>query len=236
MKTKQRSMQDLWKDSYLSENDTYLEELYETYLKTPDQISPEWQQYFKQISNDQQDISHADIRHYFTELVKRRPGNNGSEGVSSYYQRAQEKVIDLIAAYRNFGHLQANIDPLGLYKGREHPTLDLNYYGFTQTDYNTTFDVGSFLGLKKTAATLNEIYQTLRKIYCGTIGIEYRHIPQLAEVEWLQQRIEQQWPVFSPSKEEKLHILDRLIVADGLEKYIGFKYVGQKPMYFSKPS
>ncbi|EKD54063.1 MAG: hypothetical protein ACD_60C00126G0009 [uncultured bacterium] len=228
MKTKQRSMQDLWKDSYLSENDTYLEELYETYLKTPDQISPEWQQYFKQISNDQQDISHADIRHYFTELVKRRPGNNGSEGVSSYYQRAQEKVIDLIAAYRSFGHLQANIDPLQLYKGREHPTLDLNYYGFTQKDFNTIFDTGTFTGLKKTKATLHDIHQALRTTYCGSIGIEYRHIPYLEEVEWIQQRMEQQWPQFSPTEAEKLRILDRLVMADGLEKYLGFKYVGQK--------
>src|SRR3990167_6172584 len=229
MKTKQRSMQELWKDSYLSGgNDTYLEELFETYLQTPDQVAPEWQAYFKQLSQGQTDVSHAAIRDYFSQLVKRRPNGAVLGGTDTRRQRQQEKVINLIAAYRNFGHLQANIDPLGLYKGREHPTLDLNYYGFTQTDYNTTFDVGSFLGLKKTAATLNEIYQTLRKIYCGTIGIEYRHIPKLAEVEWLQQRIEQQWPVFSPSKEEKLHILDRLIVADGLEKYMGFKYVGQK--------
>ncbi len=82
--------------------------------------------------------------------------------------------------------------------------------------------------LKKSSATLREIHQALQKVYCGTIGIEYMHIMQLKEVEWIQKRMEQSWADFNPSAQEKLRILDRLVVADGLEKYLGFKYVGQK--------
>jgi 2-oxoglutarate dehydrogenase E1 component len=147
---------------------------------------------------------------------------------SKQVQQFQEKVIDLIAAYRSVGHLQANIDPLGLYRGIDNPTLTLDYYGFTEADLNTVFDVGSFSGLQKSSASLREIYDMLRKVYCGSIGIEYMHILQQEEVSWIQKRMEQDWSRFSPTSEQKQRILDCLIVADGLEKYLGFKYVGQK--------
>ncbi|MEO8401712.1 MAG: 2-oxoglutarate dehydrogenase E1 component [Gammaproteobacteria bacterium] len=221
-------MQELQQDSYLSGgNEAYIENLFETYLKSPDEVTPEWQNYFKQISSSS-DISHADIRDYFAQQV-RQPARYGSnETFSAHHERQQEKVIDLITAYRSFGHLLAKIDPLGLYNGGKNPTLDLSYYGFSDVDLKTVFDADSLTALRKSSATLGEIYQTLRTTYCGTIGIEYMHIPHLEEVAWIQQRMEQLWPVFSVPKEEKLRILDRLVVADGLEKYIGFKYVGQK--------
>jgi len=231
MKTKiqQRSMQDLWQDSYLSGgNDAYLEGLYDTYLKTPEEIAPEWQAYFKQLANAGTDVSHEDIRNYFAQLARQPAANVVVQTSGSGHEHQQEKIIDLISAYRSFGHLRANIDPLGLYQGKHHPTLELSYYGFTDTDLNKTYDVGSFAGLNKQTATLNEIQQALRKIYCGSIGIEYAHIWELEELEWIQQRMEKNWNNFSLTKDEKLLVLNRLVAADGLEKYIGFKYVGQK--------
>ena len=131
-------------------------------------------------------------------------------------------------AYRSLGHLQANIDPLGLYCGIDNPTLELSYYGFTDADLNTVFDVGSFSVMQKPSATLQEIYQALRRTYCGSIGIEYMHILQLEEVDWLQERMEKEWSHFALAEDQKRRILERLVVADGLEKYLGFKYVGQK--------
>ena len=174
----QRSMQDLWQDSYLSgDNTAYLEKLDEV------------------------------------------PLENYS---SKKTQQFQEKVIDLIAAYRSVGHLQAAVDPLGLYRGIDNPVLKLEYYGFTEADLETIFDVGSLGALQKSSASLREIYAALRKIYCGSIGIEYMHILQQAEVSWIQKRMEQDWSRFSPTSEQKQRILDCLIVADGLEKYLGF--------------
>jgi len=224
-----KSMKDYWKDSYLfGLNDTYLEGLYESYLNSTDSVSPEWKAYFDNLSgNTNNDVSHSQVREYFKELAK-QPAKNYGEGVDLQYQHQQEKVIDLIAAYRYLGHLQANIDPLGLYKGVDNPTLKLSYYCFTDNDLNTSFDVGTFGGLKKPTATLKEIYEGLHKVYCGSIGIEYANIPRLEEVDWIQQRMEKVWPDFNPPKECKIKILNRLIVADGLEKYLGFKYVGQK--------
>ncbi len=228
MNVKQKSMQELRKDSYISaENDTYLENLYETYLDNPEAVSAEWRNYFAQLAGAN-DVSHADIRHYFQQLAQTSAKMNMTQGVDLHHERQQEKVIDLINAYRRLGHLRADIDPLGLYQGFNNPTLDLAYYGLSEADYNTVFDVGTFAGLNKSSASLKEIIDGLRKVYCGTIGIEYMYINRLEEVSWLQQRMEQQWPTFVPTKEERLRILDRLIVADGLEKYIGFKYVGQK--------
>ncbi len=147
----QRSMKDLWKDSYLSGgNDAYLEELYETYLKKPDDVTPEWQNYFNQLAASNKDVSHADIRDYFSQLAKQTSTKRIlAQPSTGHHEYKQEKVVDLITAYRSFGHLQANIDPLGLYHGIHNPTLDLSYYGFSATDMETVFDVDTFAGLKK---------------------------------------------------------------------------------------
>src|SRR3990167_10400844 len=132
-----KSMQELQKDSYLSgENDRYLENLYETYLKTPNEIAPEWQRYFHDLSQGNSDISHADIREYFSKLARQTSRTAYTQAVDSEHQHKQEKVIDLISAYRSLGHLQANIDPLGLYQGIQNATLELSYYGFTESDLN----------------------------------------------------------------------------------------------------
>ena len=226
----QKSMQDLWRDSYLSGgSDTYLEELYESYLKSPESVAPEWRNYFIGLGNNGVDVSHADIRDYFAQLAKQPAKAVASTGsIDVEHQFKQEKVIDLIAAYRNLGHLLANIDPLGLYKGVYNPSLDLSYYGFTEKDMQTEFNVGTFIGISKSTATLKEIFEQLRKVYCSSIGIEYMDIMQLEEVTWLQNKMEQGWLNFKATTEEKLHILDRLVVADGLEKYLGTRFVGQK--------
>jgi 2-oxoglutarate dehydrogenase E1 component len=235
MAAKEQTMQDLQKESFLSGGcDAYLDQLYEDYLRNPADVSTEWQDYFKKISNElgsNADVSHEDIRDYFLK-ISRKPQYQAAGSHSSAdldHLLKQEKVINLIIAYRSLGHLKANIDPLGLYKGVNNSQLELSYYGFTEADLNTVFDVGSSLiGLKGSSAPLNEILDVLRKTYCNTIGIEYMHINDTDVVNWLQNRMEKDWLHFKPSHDEKLRILDRLVVADGLEKYLGFKYVGQK--------
>lgn len=232
----QKSMQEQYNESYLSGgNDAYLEELYETYLQSPDEVSPEWRNYFNQLSlhDARLDVPHSTIRHYFAEIAKKGPVpatpiSSGSDHADVTHVLNQEKIIDLISAYRNLGHLQADIDPLGLYRGVDNPTLKLSYYGFTDADLNTVFNTGTFGGLNQSSATLNEIYQGLRKVYSSTIGIEYMHIMELEEIQWLQERMEKGWAHFNPTAAEKRRIFDKLVAADGLEKYLGNKYVGQK--------
>ncbi len=230
MKTKiERPMQDWWKDSYLSGgNDEYLENLYETYLQTPDEIAPEWQAFFKQLNQTAQPVSHQAVRDYFSQLARQPSAAASMQNIDLHQMQQQEKVIELIDAYRSHGHLLAKIDPLELYQGFSNPTLELSYYGFSETDLSKMFDVGTFAALNKSSASLREIYEGLRKTYCGTLGIEYMHIEDQAEVAWIQNCIEQQASLFKPSADEKRHILAELVAADGLEKYIGSKYVGQK--------
>ena len=226
-------MQERWQDSYLAAgNESYLENLYETYLANPQDVEPAWRNYFdnlvQQVARGASDVSHAEIREQFLQLARHSIKTVAVQGVESYQDEKQERVFELINAYRRLGHLQANIDPLKLSKGVYSPTLELAYYGFSDQDLTKTFNVGSFTGVNKDKATLDEIYQSLRRVYCGTIGFEYKYIDRNEEVEWIRDRIEQGWANFNPTKEEKLQILDRLVVADGLEKYLGFKYVGQK--------
>lgn len=228
-----KSMQALWQDSYLEAgNEGYLEELYEKFLSNPQDIPIEWRNYFnnllKNMPRAEAEVSHAAVREEFLQLAKQSARSLVPESMQTIADQQQERVIELINAYRRFGHLQADIDPLGLYKGIACPALDLSYYGFSEKDLQKTFNVKSFPSLNTPTATLNDIYHTLRRVYNGHIGFEYMHIERLEEVKWLQEKIEKGWINFSPSKEEKLRILNQLIVADGLEKYLGFKYVGQK--------
>lgn len=225
-------MQSLWQDSYLAAgNEAYLENLYEKYLTDPHEVSPEWRHYFadliKTTPRGEGEVSHEAIRDEFLQLAKQST-RALPQGMESKHDEKQESVYELISAYRSLGHLVATIDPLGLRQGIPTPMLDLAYYGFSSADQHKTFNVGSYSALNKSTATLGDIHQSLRRVYCGTIGFEYMHINRTAEVEWIRERIEQGWANFNPSQNERIRILDRLVVADGLEKYLGFKYVGQK--------
>lgn len=235
MATKLNSFSEWMKDSYLaSGNEAYLEDLYERYLAKDDTLDAQWKSFFDQMtitSGNRTDVSHASVIKQFLEWAKNK------SHASSYPQSVQNSensngrlghVVALIEAYRRLGHLKANIDPLGFYHGVNTPLLDLQYHGFVHGDESHPFRVESFLAIDKKEATLSEIHTRLQEVYCSTIGFEFMHINRTEEVEWIRQRIEKDWAHFKPSNEEKKRLLDRLVVADGFEKYLGFKYVGQK--------
>jgi len=225
-----KTMQAYRQDSYLaSGNEAYLENLYETYLTHPQAIDAEWRRYFDSLpvrAHGVVDVSHAALREQGLPFSQKEAIS--ARSLVGMVDRQQERVFELITAYRRLGHLQANIDPLGQQKGIDDPSLELAYYGFSADSQQKMFSVDSFAGLNKATASLAEIYQGLRRVYCHTIGFEYMHINRAEEVEWIRERIEQTWANFKPSKEEKTWLLERLVAADGLEKYLGFKYVGQK--------
>src|SRR5581483_6383807 len=140
MKTAQkRSMQELWQESWLSGGgDAWLEGLYESWLKDPSSLSEEWQDYFQTLS-PAGDISHDSIREAFL----RKPGQfqkvSLQSGERDHRALQQEKLADLITAYRSFGYLQADIDPLKLHQGPSHPSLALSWHGFSAADLTTVF-------------------------------------------------------------------------------------------------
>jgi 2-oxoglutarate decarboxylase len=133
------------------------------------------------------------------------------------------RVIELINAYRTNGHLMADTDPLE-YTVRSHPDLDITRHGLTLWDLDRAFPVGGFAGEK--LMKLRDILGVLRDAYCRRVGVEYMHITDPHQRRWIQERVELKGE--APSRDEQLHILGRLNVAEAFETFLQTKYVGQK--------
>jgi len=230
----EQTMEQLWSTSQLAGgNVAYIEELFETYLRDPNEVPEEWRNYFDKLprvdENTSTDTPHKPIREQFLLLSKNqhraRPVSQGA--VSSDHERKQIQVLALIHAFRGRGHQQANLDPLGLMQRESVPDLDLSFHGLSRADLDTKFQTGSlFIGQDE--ATLKDIMDALQNTYCGSVGAEYMHIVNTAEQRWFQQRLEsvRSRPKFG--SEVKLHLLERLTAAEGLEKYLGSRYPGVK--------
>lgn len=219
---------DLRLDTELSaDSAAYIEELYENYLTSPDSVGEDWRQYFDTFPKGDQ--PHSNVREQFL-LLARNSGRalpmQQSE-VSTAHERRQIAVLQLIAAYRNRGHQKAKLDPLGLAKREDVPDLALEAHGLSKSDLDTVFNTGN-LAIGATEATLGEMVSTMEAIYCGSIGAEYMHIVNTAEKRWIQQRLEGARGKFGFSVDQKKLFLERLTAAEGLEKYLGSKYVGAK--------
>jgi multifunctional 2-oxoglutarate metabolism enzyme len=133
------------------------------------------------------------------------------------------RVVELINAYRTNGHLMADTDPLE-YTVRTHPDLDIARHGLTLWDLDREFPVDGFAGEK--LLKLRDILGVLRDAYCRRVGVEYMHITDPEERSWIQQHIEIKHA--PPTREQQLHILGRLNVAEAFETFLQTKYVGQK--------
>ncbi|MFN3234038.1 MAG: 2-oxoglutarate dehydrogenase E1 component [Gammaproteobacteria bacterium] len=157
-------------------------------------------------------------------VVNQTPAATMTDMTVNAHQQAM--VQGLIDYYRNFGHRAANLDPLGLTEIPVVPRLTLERSRL-ENSLETIFDVGTFKGLKG-QQKLSAIVDALKKTYCSSIGFEYMHISDEDELNWLTEQIETTQATPSFSKSEKETILQKLTAAEGLEKYLGRKYVGQK--------
>ena len=136
------------------------------------------------------------------------------------------RVIELIAAYRNRGHLMADIDPLRLDKSRfrSHPDLDVNTHGLTLWDLDRVFKVDGFAGAEY--KKLRDVLGLLRDAYCRHVGVEYTHILEPEQQKWLQERVEVKHE--KPTVAQQKYILSKLNAAEAFETFLQTKYVGQK--------
>ena len=219
------TMGEFWESSHISGgHSAYLENMYELYLENPDQLSSEWVVFFddlepKGINGNR--VSHKQIVDEFKNLSR-------SANLSGNIPDArQSKVIRLIQSYRNRGHQKANLDPLGIMDRAEIEDLDLEFHGLSKEDLNDEFFTDTLL-IGKEKATLKEIIESLKVIYCGNIGIEYNHIMDSYERKWFQKKFESKLGKYSFSTDDKLHIYERLNSAEGLAKYLAAKYPGMK--------
>ncbi|MGE5767690.1 MAG: 2-oxoglutarate dehydrogenase E1 component, partial [Bacteroidota bacterium] len=136
------------------------------------------------------------------------------------------RALMLIRAYRVRGHLEANLDPLGLKALEPHPELDPKSYGFTEADMDRPIFLDNVLGLE--TASLRKIVEVVRATYCGSIGVEFMHIQDPAQKAWIQERIEtiRNQPDFTVNG--KRAILERLTAAEMFEQFLNKKYTGTK--------
>ncbi|WP_353431496.1 2-oxoglutarate dehydrogenase E1 component [Polynucleobacter sp. MWH-UH23A] len=228
-------MQDQRDKSYLfGGNAPYVEELYESYLHDPASVEDHWRDYFDNVKqvpavdgSSRTDIAHGPIVASFAERAKQGPIRTISDSADSELGRKRVAVQQLIAAYRNVGNRWANLDPLKRTERQDIPELDPAFYGFTDGDMDIVFNTSNtFFG--KSEMTLRDLLQALRETYCGTIGAEFMFIADQKIKKWWQEKLESIRSTASFNVEEKRQILDRLTAAEGLERYLQAKYVGQK--------
>ena len=215
-------------------NTPYVEEMYENYLANPGSVPDSWRDYFDALQHvpaldgsNAKDVPHQPVINAFAERAKAGGTKVVLASADVEMGRKRTAVQQLIAAYRNVGQRWADLDPLKRTERPHIPDLDPAFYGFTDADQETVFDTSNtFFG--KNRMSLRELLNALRETYCGTLGAEYMYTTEQAEKRWWQQKLEsiRSKPNFTSDK--KKQILGRLTAAEGLERYLHTKYVGQK--------
>ncbi|GAC1390971.1 MAG: 2-oxoglutarate dehydrogenase E1 component [Variovorax sp.] len=216
-------------------NAPYVEELYENYLTNPGSVPDNWRAYFDALQHvpaadgsTARDVPHLPVVNAFAELAKQGTTRVvQASGADSELGRQRTAVQQLIAAYRNVGARWADLDPLKRAERPDLPELDPAFYGFADVDMETVFNTSNtFFG--KDTMSLRDLLNALRETYCGTIGAEYMYATDQIQKRWWQQKLESARTNPQLNAEQKKHVLERLTAAEGLERFLHTKYVGQK--------
>ena len=223
-------------NSYLfGANAPYVEELYESYLDNPGSVTDNWRRFFDQLQNvpsqgldpEAADQAHAPVIASFAERAKTNKFLPRVAERDLSIARKQLHVQSIIAAYRNLGNQWADLDPLKLRERPSFPELEPAFYDFSEADLDTAFRADN-LYFGQEQMSLREMVQALRETYCGKIGAEFMYVTDPTEKRWIQEKLESSRtnPHFPPEK--KIQILQQVTAAEGLERYLHTKYVGQK--------
>src|SRR5262245_56483608 len=238
-------------------NADYIENLYAHYENDPQAVDAEWQAFFQSLKDDRADVLKSadgpswqlpnwpqrprgelvsaldadwgEIEKALGEKVKARAQATGVEFSSAEVQQTTRDSIHalmLIRAYRARGHFYANLDPLGLEPPHKEEDLDPRSYGFTEADMDRKIFLDKVLGLE--FGTMREILAILRRTYCETLGVEFMHISNPAQKSWIQERIEGPDKEITFTREGKRAILNKLVEAEGFEKFCDLKFTGTK--------
>ena len=216
-------------------NAPYVEEMYENYLANPGSVPDSWREYFDALQHvpavdgsNAKDVPHLPVINAFAERAK--AGGTQvvqASGADSELGRKRTAVQQLIAAYRNVGARWADLDPLKRAERPDIPELEPSFYGFTDADMETVFNTSNtFFG--KDTMPLRDLLNALRETYCGTMGAEFMYITDQVQKRWWQQKLESARTNPQLNAEQKTHVLERLTAAEGLERFLHTKYVGQK--------
>ncbi len=229
------------KTSFLSGiNSEFINQLYSDYLSDPNSLPEGWKNFFNGLSEDEKLILNdlngpswspeKKIKKTISEFLNKNEDlvDSTNLDLNSIKKASQDSVraIMLIRAYRIRGHLIANLDPLSIQEKKEHSELKPESYGFTKKDYNRKIFLDGVLGLQY--ADLNQILKILKKTYCSTIGYEFMHMGDPDEKAWIRNRIEGPEKNIIFTSNGKKAILNKIIQAEGFEKYLHVKFVGTK--------
>jgi 2-oxoglutarate dehydrogenase E1 component len=217
-------------------NAEWLEQLYEQYLHDPTGVTPQWRRYFEALTPAGQrsnEPAHGQIRDAIAEraVLGAVRGYSSAAAVPNETSSAaakQASVSRLIQIWINRGHLLARLDPLGLLPRSKPRVLTLEYFGLTSADLEVEFLTGSRADAIPTRMRLKDIITQLEQIYSGTIGAEFAHVSNSDERLWLQDQFRAQRLTQRFSATEQKNILWQLTAAEGLERYLHTRYVGQK--------
>jgi 2-oxoglutarate dehydrogenase E1 component len=234
-------------------NATFVEQLHARYQENPEAVDPEWRAFFEGLGDAPEDVlkeargaswqrsdwppvangelvSALDANWPAAEsqikakIAERKP--SASEADIRAATLDSVRALMMIRAYRIRGHLDADIDPLQLRPKSQHPELQPESYGFGPADLDRPIFIDNVLGLEM--ATVRQMLEILRRTYCGTLAVEFMHIGDPEEKAWIQERIEGPDKEVSFTEMGRLAILDKLIHAEGFERFCGVKYIGTK--------
>ncbi|WP_372570845.1 2-oxoglutarate dehydrogenase E1 component [Ruegeria jejuensis] len=239
-------------------NAAYLEQLYAQYANDPNAVDAAWAEFFRQMGDAELDVkadaagpswARADWPPMPADEVtgaltgewpvaetkaagKKIKDKAASAGVEVSDDQIKRAVLDsiralmLIRAYRIRGHLVADLDPLGMRSGTPHPELDPRTYGFSDADMDRPIFIDNVLGLQ--VASMRQIVEIVKRTYCGTFALQYMHISNPDEAAWLKERIEGFGKEVRFTREGRKAILNKMVQAEGFEKFLHVKYMGTK--------
>jgi 2-oxoglutarate dehydrogenase E1 component len=238
-------------------NAPYIEDLYARYEADPQAVDAEWREFFNSLKDSPDEVAKiargpswkrpnwpvresgelvsaltgewAEAAKALGDKMKASAQTRGVELSSEEVQQTTRDSIHalmLIRAYRIRGHLHAKLDPLGLEPEKPEAELDPSSYGFSEADYDRPIFLDKVLGLE--FATLREIVAILKRTYCQTLGVEFMHISNAEQKGWLQARIEGKDKEITFTREGKRAILNKLVEAEGFEKFCDLRFTGTK--------
>ncbi len=232
------------KTSFLNKsNSAFIEEMYIKFINKDPTLSESWIEYFSEIGEDMQvivneingpswkpfskKINISDVKNKAKENEKLEDNaNKFNFQVIANSNKNSISAVALIRAYRLRGHLLSKLDPLEMMQSEYLDELHPEYYGFKKEDYEKDIFLNGVINRKK--ANIKEILKFLKKTYCGPLGYEYMHISNPVERVWFRDRVEKDENALKFTKNGKQAILNKLIQAEGFEKFLNTKYVGTK--------
>jgi 2-oxoglutarate dehydrogenase E1 component len=238
-------------------NAPYIDDLYARYEQDPGSVDTDWQAFFKSLKDTPADVQKnaegpswgrnnwpltprddltsaldgnwAAIEKAVGGKIAAKAQVKGAEiSAADVHQATRDSVraLMLIRAYRMRGHFHAKLDPLGIEPPRDREELDPRSYGFTEADFDRKIFLDHVLGMEY--ASLREIVAICERTYCQTLGVEFMHITNAAQKAWIQERIEGPDKEISFTREGRRAILNKLVEAEGFEKFCDLKFTGTK--------